>query len=427
MNNDEFEPIGLAAREASPKLSQKSPAAAQSAALAVPERLRKSAAVVQSVAPEVLEPRRSPLILDDEDEPMPDWGIDRQNRGAEARDNDPYELEDERANGNGNGREDHERRGANREWYSGVRDSLTADEFSAMIPQVTDASWSAAKKERLAGEWSTHPVKRAAEERCFVMTADCPETVLWWNTARYMGCLPPNIISRDHNMVFEYEPLTYVKLEREVPALNTLDQARRALWSKTFCTALGDVLSHPSWEGEPRLLRAAIQYAVICATDDRRLWDPDCVSDSVFFNMFVQETRKNRTGRKLSDIHVEVLSLVKQRQDTEMRPWWSRLFHALEAEARDNCQDTRDAGLSVLPPDTKPYIVRTSDLHRLASAIQTADRLHNPGIDWIVPRLSRQRKAFRTHALAMMVANASADGGSVAATSDGSGSSDVDF
>lgn len=143
--------------------------------------------------------------------------------------------------------------------------------------------------------------------------------------------------------------------------------------------------------------------------------------------MFVQETRKNTTGRKLSDIHVEVLSLVQQRQDTEIRPWWSRLFHALEAEARDNCQDTRDAGLSVLPPDTKPYIVRTSDLHRLASAIETADRLHSPGIDWTVPRLSRQRKVFRTHALAMIVANASADAGSVAATSDGSGSSDVDF
>ncbi|KAL6413106.1 hypothetical protein AUP68_02604 [Ilyonectria robusta] len=43
-------------------------------------------------------------------------------------------------------------------------------------------------------------------------------------------------------------------------------------WTQTFCANLARIMSHAVWGGDPMLLMMALQFAVICRTDDRRVW-----------------------------------------------------------------------------------------------------------------------------------------------------------
>ncbi|KAF4467768.1 hypothetical protein FALBO_5363 [Fusarium albosuccineum] len=48
--------------------------------------------------------------------------------------------------------------------------------------------------------------------------------------------------------------------------------AEPVLWDQEFCRQFSQVLAHPIWRRDVDVLTMVLQYAVICRTDDRRLW-----------------------------------------------------------------------------------------------------------------------------------------------------------
>ncbi|KAM0548032.1 hypothetical protein ACHAPJ_010090 [Fusarium lateritium] len=81
---------------------------------------------------------------------------------------------------------------------------------------------------------------------------------LWKICIRIFRCSPYALLSHVQGLVY----LPVFKPEDEPPAI----------WNQTFCDDLSHILTHPVWDGEVEFLQTALQYAVICRTNDRRRW-----------------------------------------------------------------------------------------------------------------------------------------------------------
>lgn len=125
-----------------------------------------------------------------------------------------------------------------------------------------------AEEETPAEGWDADPLKAAVENKAAKVHDNSPEAVLWRATTRLMDCLPADIIPVHENMAVE--STIFATGERTAPDMTIFEGAGKFIWLATFCKALTNVLLHPDWLGEPRLLTVAIQYTVICATDDVR-------------------------------------------------------------------------------------------------------------------------------------------------------------
>jgi hypothetical protein len=249
-----------------------------------------------------------------------------------------------------------------------------------MLPDAgADPDWAPAAERALKTRWETHPLNEAITARCDKLKDHSQEVRLMQSTARLMGCLPSDIISVKNNMAVEHDRQPSARdplpLERSVPDYTGADnQAHKCLWSPQFCMALNKTVVHPAWNRDPRLLGLAIQYTVICATDDRRPWRPDCPPWDKFLGVFIEKTSENNAGIPLANIHRDVArDLREQYGEKGHGPWWSRLFARLSDLTAEERRAVRLKGLSPKPEDAKPYVVRTSDLHHLAAALKMVD------------------------------------------------------
>ncbi len=186
---------------------------------------------------------------------------------------------------------------------------------------------------------------------------------------------PYDIISADSHMVVEPHLSTSIGLKRRAPSYDTLEDARKALWPPTFCKLLDVLLSHPRWRRKHQLLSAAIHYTAACATDDRRWWGPRCTPDSLFLWTFLEAMKSKNPDESPIDVHARALR--KTRQDPD-RPWWSRLFAAIESAMLDSRRAVINACLGLREPDDEPIIVRESDLIDLAFPTTVANRPDTP-------------------------------------------------
>ena len=189
-------------------------------------------------------------------------------------------------------------------------------------------------------------------------------------------------------------------LERRVPQYDTADGARQAVWSETFCRALDNVLSHRSWAGERKLLTIAIEYTVICATDDRRPWDTFEAGQDESLCLFLERMFTNNQRKGPVEMDNEVFEDFQEEHGAQEEPWWGRLFTAIETLTQDNRIATREARLS--PRDDRPYVVRASDLVCLASVMRVADGVHEPANDSAIPTTPLLRKALQEEGLDML-------------------------
>ncbi|KAK3382243.1 hypothetical protein B0T24DRAFT_714360 [Lasiosphaeria ovina] len=227
--------------------------------------------------------------------------------------------------------------------------------FLEMLPAVAyDGTWSVHDEDRLREEWETHPIKLAIDYRVEPKKDRArDDRILWKATCQFLDCLPTDIISIDEEMMFD----SGTERQRAVPSLTGPD-ASDAAWPRAFCRALYQLLLHPAWERQPDLLRIAVQYTVICATDDVRPWLTYCDVYDPFLKRFL-----HRAG----------------------------LFSAIEEQTSESRLAARNAGLTLRPDggDRAPYLVRTSDLTHLASAIETADMVYGGAAPW-TPKLWTQ-------------------------------------
>ncbi|KAG5751212.1 hypothetical protein H9Q72_009343 [Fusarium xylarioides] len=70
------------------------------------------------------------------------------------------------------------------------------------------------------------------------------------------------------SLISPFVGLSYVPVPQK-----SNEGASLVIWNQTFCDELSHLITHPIWpRGDIEFFTAALQYAVICRTDDRRRW-----------------------------------------------------------------------------------------------------------------------------------------------------------
>ena len=128
---------------------------------------------------------------------------------------------------------------------------LKKEEFKSLLPSDPryDHIWTEEDEAKLLDDWQADP------ERKTTQTPNASLQALWRTCARFMKCLPSDIISPAHHL--EYD----ISVSRGGLMRN---------WPSTFNRPLQALLVHPIWKREKALLAMAIQYSVIVRTGDRR-------------------------------------------------------------------------------------------------------------------------------------------------------------
>ena len=158
-------------------------------------------------------------------------------------------------------------------------------------------------------------------------------------------------------------------------------------WTKAFCSRLLELAAHPLWGGQLWALATALQYAVVCRTNDAGPWPPEPrMETEVPFLSALRKTYRLRLDDRASPpfFHQKALDRV----GGDATPW-SQLFRHLETLAGWEAPGPQDGpwldGLrhSAPPPVRRreAYLVTDTDLDRLVKAL---DRLEGDQPLWPV-------------------------------------------
>ncbi|KAK7420580.1 hypothetical protein QQZ08_010339 [Neonectria magnoliae] len=120
---------------------------------------------------------------------------------------------------------------------------------------VYNDQWSEDQEQVLVEEWDA-----LYGEVNFKGSSADKTLVVWKICLRLFRCSPLHMISPMYDLLYTHLP------NKNDNALPTV------FWSKDFCNTLARLATHPFWNGDVNRLTLAIQFAVICRTDDRRVW-----------------------------------------------------------------------------------------------------------------------------------------------------------
>lgn len=140
------------------------------------------------------------------------------------------------------------------------------------MPPLTE--WTQEDERQLREAWQKDPLRDA------MLKSSNDKPALWKNCARFMRCLPTSIIGLKTSLGVD------VSSNQVLVELSDLPRAPH--WPERLCQSLTKLIPHPMFQGNPQHLTTAIQYAVICCTDDRRPWPLINYSDEGFLGMFHQ-------------------------------------------------------------------------------------------------------------------------------------------
>jgi hypothetical protein len=251
-------------------------------------------------------------------------------------------------------------------------------EFLDLLPKaVIDDNWTQEDEDALVAAWEEHPLKREIDAACRGYDGVELTRSAWLRSLTALGVPPTEVIGLDKNML-AIPSLDKVDERREMPRLQS-STAGWLLWEPWFSDALRKLVTHPAWLRRPELLRLAIQYTVVCATDDRRPWQVDeglFKPFDPFLWRFVKDMRENTSNIPPEDVHAAAWNHVSNKFNISERTWWSRLFLAIESQTKLARELKRKAGRSLLyveGDDTTrvPYLVEARDLEDLELAIRS--------------------------------------------------------
>lgn len=147
--------------------------------------------------------------------------------------------------------------------------NMLAPEFSEF--------WSQEDEANLSAEWRQDEMRRSLLNVSGNAIGEL--LVLWRTMVQYYKCFPTQIVSREYYLV--YSPMRSKKGE--------VGEVDSPAWASTFCTPLSRILFHPLWdEGHNGPLIMMLQFAVIVRTDDRRTWDLENPTSSLFIEAHKQ-------------------------------------------------------------------------------------------------------------------------------------------
>ncbi|RMJ01900.1 hypothetical protein CDV36_015570 [Fusarium kuroshium] len=120
-----------------------------------------------------------------------------------------------------------------------------------IAPPLSD-TWTQQDEDEMLAEWDASP----EEVACASIKGDGPTTTMWKVCLRTFRCSPLGMISPLMGLRYQTMP----------------GPSQPGIWSREFCNRLTALIPYSIWHGRPKRLAMALQYAVICRTDDRRPW-----------------------------------------------------------------------------------------------------------------------------------------------------------
>lgn len=226
------------------------------------------------------------------------------------------------------------------------------EKFRSLIPRPTfDDLWTKKDEENLIQE-----AESDAEFRHRCAYQDYISST--WKTAyKFMGCLATDIVGPKTCLVFRDDHAT----------------SKNRFWASRFCRKLSALIVQPIFAANPQKLALAIQWAVICRTNDRRKCRLSGCNDEDEFLRILEEVVEQSQDATQSPqtLRLMALRLFKRRYPTRGGddPIWCQFLQRVEEKAPENMlvvepEDSQDFG------DFKLYRVNTADLINLLDAIR---------------------------------------------------------
>lgn len=202
---------------------------------------------------------------------------------------------------------------------------ITLEEFQDMVPGTPPFSenWTKEDEAAVKRKWARDPLKEAK-----IKTTN-KKPGLWKTCARFMKCLPTEIIGPDTHLAVDIARNQTLALPGHPKAPH---------WPDRLCHELTVLIPHPMFLGKPKLLATAIQYTVICCTNDCRPWPLNNSSGDAFLRNFCRVIDEQQDGETPASTLHEYAKRRYYRKYPDGSPgFWSELFLAIEAAAV-NCQ-----------------------------------------------------------------------------------------
>ncbi|KAH6991355.1 hypothetical protein BKA56DRAFT_667833 [Ilyonectria sp. MPI-CAGE-AT-0026] len=219
-----------------------------------------------------------------------------------------------------------------------------ADLEGIIALEITDAE--------LERQWDESPENEALSSSGYLRPM-----AAWKICLRKFRCSPLAIITPLRKLVYEQTPSNSPFYPLHVSPV----------WGQTFWAQLSILLTHPVWMGDAAVLAMFLQFAVICRTDDRRVWEtPTQIACPVFDRL--RAALRNAEDGPLP-VPVRDMLRTAMQETTEagyLHTPYSRLLRTLggliDAEEGESTSPTVSQGLEV-------YAVQMRDLRKVVEAI----------------------------------------------------------
>lgn len=197
-----------------------------------------------------------------------------------------------------------------------------------------DIEWTSEQEELLDQVRSEYPK---------LLTMNQKHKSLYKTVFRFMHCLPSDVIG----------PKTFLEFDSSLAANNQ--------WTMHFCERLGELAPQPLFRGSPAKLALAIQWAVICRTDDRRKYRLSGCADDGFLQCLTTVIDEKQDGTETCvKLRRAALRLYRERYPEEgfAEPIWCQLLRHIEERTFPDGEPVEEAPKN----NQDPYLVHTEHL-----------------------------------------------------------------
>lgn len=233
----------------------------------------------------------------------------------------------------------------------------TPKEFKHLIPKPQyDDFWTIEDQENLE-RWTESD--QDFQKRCEIRE---PLVGVWKTAYRFLGCLATDIVGPSSGLVFRSD--------------TQKGKGGQPMWTATFCEVLTAIILHPLFSGSTEKMSLAIQWAVICRTDDRRKYKIRGCEDDLFIrelkSVIDEHQHGTRTARDLREL--ACYKYMGAHKNVIEPPVWSQFLGHIERKASRYAQGRRDEDDVVGPQDVQ-YFVNISDVRAVKGALDRMEYL----------------------------------------------------
>jgi hypothetical protein len=256
-----------------------------------------------------------------------------------------------------------------RAWAAG-KDNIAADHPS-VTPEELQAildrhdAWAAADEQALAASWQTDPL-RAAIHRLPRNGNNELHAVLRL-VVRFFRCRPIDILSPKYFLTYDDSTHVHkvVRRDGKTPA--------NPLWTAAFARAFGRILINPLWKSPQHkmdLLTQVLQFAVLCRTNDCRVWPFVHWTNSLFLEMLQHELHYRQPGTILPVI----IDRIGHQLAGRIEDSWALLFRSISRTLFKVANPLITTGDIA----SAPLAVTVADLLAIETAINELPTLDGP-------------------------------------------------